>query len=291
MKTFEEVCAFAKKKGPKRCVVAGGDDTLTIKALRLAREQGICKPVLVGNFQKIEQAIKDSAIKGLNFDIIDGEPASRAVQEVKENGDFLLKGKIPTPDFLRAILAPEGLRTDRILSHTAILEIPGYHKLVFVTDGGMNVNPDLDTKIQIIKNSIELARQLGIHNPKVAILAASEEVNPKIPASIDAQELTNMNSRGKFPGTDIRGPLSLDLALSRDAARKKGFEGPVYGNADILVVPDVATGNIFAKGLIYFANTQAAGIILGASKPVVMLSRADPPRMKVLTIALGVAVS
>ena len=291
MKDFSELIRLAESRGPKRCIVAGGDDPATIEALKIAYDKGICNPILIGDEQTIKKGIADLGYDFSSFTIINGDPARDAVAEVKRNGDFLLKGRLSTPDFLRAILAPDGLRRNGILSHIALLEIPGYHKLIFMTDGGMNISPDLKTKIEITKNAIELAHRLGIKNPMVAILSASEVVDPKLKASVDADSITRMNRMGELTGAIISGPLSLDLAISKDAAQKKGIDDPVCGDADILIVPDVATGNIFAKGLIYFANTRAAGIVWGAKLPVVMLSRADPPDMKVLTIALGVTVA
>ncbi|RKX70043.1 phosphate butyryltransferase [candidate division WOR-3 bacterium] len=290
MKSLDELIDRARLRGQKRCVVAGGDDPATIKALGLAIERGLITPVLVGERERIELAIGEAGFDR-EVEIVAGDPAREAVEEVKKRGDFLLKGRLSTPDFLRAVLSPDGLRRDRILSHIALLEIPSYHKLIFMTDGGMNVNPDLRTKIEIIKNAIELTHLLGITQPKIAILSASEMVDPKIRESVDAHKISEMYRKGDLTGGIISGPLSLDLAISREAATKKGIDDPVAGDADILIVPDVSTGNIFAKGLIYFAQTRAAGIVWGATRPVVMLSRADPPEMKLYTIALGVAVS
>jgi phosphate butyryltransferase len=196
---------------------------------------------------------------------------------------------VATSTFLKAVLDKEaGLRTGRLLSHVAIMEMPGYHKIFFLTDGGMCVKPDLSAKIDIINNAVDVAHKLGIEMPKVAVLAAVEVINPEMPETADAAELSKMAERGQIKGCLVDGPLALDLAVSEEAARHKKVKSPVAGDADILVVPEIAAGNILAKGFIYMGNARAAGLIAGAAKPVVMLSRADSKEQKLNSIALGV---
>lgn len=291
IKNMQELIEEAKKKGPKRCIVAAGDDEVSIKAVYHAKKEGIAEGVLFGKKEKIESICSKENIPIHEFEIIDAEgeeAVELAVKEAREHGDFLMKGKIQTSVFLKGVLSKEyGLRTGRVLSHVAILEPINYGKLLLVTDGGMNIAPDLSIKIDIIKNAIEVAKALGIKKPKVALLSAVEIVNPKMPDTMEWAEIVKMTERGQIEDAFIDGPLALDLAVSKEAAEIKGVGGNVVGNADILVVPDIAAGNIFAKGLIYLGKAKACGIIAGAFKPVVMLSRADTTETKLYSIALG----
>ena len=218
------------------------------------------------------------------------EASKAAVAAVKSGkADFLMKGLVATSTFLKAVLDKEaGLRTGRLLSHVAVVESPGYPKIVLITDGGMCVKPDLNAKMDIIGNAVDIARKMGIETPKVAVLAAVEVVNPEMPETADAAELAKMAERGQLKGCLVDGPLALDLALSEEAARHKKVKSAVAGDADILVAPEIAAGNILVKGLIYMGGARAAGLIAGAAKPVVMLSRADSKEQKLNSIALGV---
>lgn len=295
IKSIKELFDKAKEKGPKRCVVAAGEDEVVIKALYEAMKNNIAKGILFGKRNKIKEICRKENIDLNSFEVVDcGEEKSieEAVKFVREEGDFLLKGKTSTTKFLRGVLSKKyGLRTHRTLSHIAIIEPKEYGKLLFVTDGGMNITPRLAVKIDIINNAIDIAHSLGIEKPKIALLAAVETVNPKMKETMDWATITQMAERGQIKGALIDGPLALDLAVSRDAAKLKNVGGEVVGDADILVVPDIACGNIFAKGLIYLGGAKACGIIAGASRPVVMLSRADTPEIKLYSIALGALVS
>jgi phosphate butyryltransferase len=230
---------------------------------------------------------------GRDFEIIDvddeDECVWRACELIRQKEvDMIMKGQLPTPLFLRAILDKEkGLRAGRTLSHCAVLEVDSYQKLLLVTDGGMCVRPDLVTKVDIVRNALDLAKSLRIDEPKVAILASVEKVDPKLQETVDARKIKEMWEAGEFPGAIVDGPLALDLAVSQEAALRKGIDSPIAGDADILVVPDVPTGNIFAKGLIYLGGARASGLVLGAKCPVVLLSRADTAATKLHSIALG----
>jgi phosphate butyryltransferase len=196
---------------------------------------------------------------------------------------------VATSTFLKAVLDKEvGLRTGRLLSHVAVIESPGYHKLLFLTDGGMCVKPDLAAKVDIVNNAVDVARKLGIETPKVALLAAVEVLNPEMPETADAAELSKMAERGQIKNCLVDGPLAIDLAVSAEAAQHKKVRSAVAGDADIMVVPEIVCGNVLAKGLIYLGNARAAGLIAGAAKPVVMLSRSDSKEQKLNSIALGV---
>lgn len=288
IKSFSELLDSARAKGIKKVAVAVAQDRVVIEALRLSRKQGIADCVLIGDARKIME------LGGGGFEIIDIKDeyecvlkASTLIKEKK--ADMVMKGYLPTPVFLKAILEREkGLRTDRTLSHCAVLELDSYSKLLLVTDGGMCLRPDLNTKLDIVKNAIDLARSLHIEEPKVAILASVEKVDPKLEETVHAAEIKKLWEKGEIVGAVIDGPLALDLAVSKEAALRKNIDSPVAGDADILVVPDVPTGNIFAKGLIYLAGARAGGLVLGASCPVVLLSRADTPPTKLNSIALGV---
>jgi len=294
IKTFEELKKKAKEGTLKKLVVACAEDKTALEASMIAAKEGLISPLLVGNKEKIlaigetagididEKFIED--IKGVE------ETVRRSVEIIRSgDGDILLKGMVKTSTFLKGVLDKQmGLRTGRTLSHSAILETKGYHKLLQFTDGGMNIKPNIQTKIDIIKNASDFAKALGIDKPKVAILAAVEVVNPDMQETVDAAVIKQMGERGQLGKILLDGPLALDLAVSKKASEKKGIKSAVAGDADILVVPDIAAGNISAKGLIYLGNAKAAGIILGAKAPVVMLSRADDTETKLNSIALGV---
>ncbi len=285
---FSELLDSARNKVPKKVAVAVAQNSVVIEALKLARDKEIAAGVLIGDEKKIVE------LGGGDFEIIDVEGEYECVLKAAElirekKADMIMKGYLATPLFLKAILDKErGLRTGRTLSHCAVLEVGSYPKFLLVTDGGMCLRPDLATKLDIMRNAIDLARSLGIEKPKVAILASVEKVDPKLEETVHAARIKELGERGEFPGAVVDGPLALDLAVSKEAALHKKISSPVAGDADILVVPDVSTGNIFAKGLIYLAGAKASGLVLGALCPVVLLSRADSPTTKLNSIALGV---
>lgn len=287
IKSFSELLDSARKKALKRVAVAVAQDPIVIEAVKLAREEGIAVAVLIGDEKKIVE------LGGGDFEITHIEDEYECVLKAcelirKKKADMIMKGHLPTPLFLKAILEKErGLRTGRTLSHCAVLELDSYPKFLLVTDGGMCLRPDLATKLDIIRNAIDLARSLNIGEPKVAILASVERVDPKLEETVHAAEIKKLWEKGEFPGAVVDGPLALDLAVSREAALCKKVNSSVAGDADILLVPDVPTGNIFAKGLIYLAGARASGLVLGALCPVVLLSRADTPATKLNSIGLG----
>ncbi len=295
--SFEDLRKRAKEKGRKRVVVACAEEGTVLQAVAAAKDEGFITPHLIGNRKSIEELTKRAKLNidvSLIRDIKDPvQAARRAVEMVSRGeGDFLLKGMIKTSQFLKAVLDPEiGLRTGRRLSHSAILQVPGYHKILQFTDGGMNIRPDLDTKIDIIRNAHGFALSLGIEQPKVALLSATETVNPDMPETVDAAIIKQMAEREQLGTILIDGPLALDLAISKQACQMKHIQSTVAGDADILIVPDIASGNIAAKSLIYLGGAKAAGIILGARAPVVMLSRADDTATRLNSILLGVASS
>jgi phosphate butyryltransferase len=297
MKTFSELVEEARKIGPKKIVLVGADDKEGLKALKVAHSEKIVVGYLVGNKKNIENIAKEIDFDIKDFEIIDeSDPAKASEIGVKlvssKKADFLMKGLVKTAILLKAVLDKDwGLRTGEVLSHVAVEEVPGWDKFIFVTDGGMVVKPDLQQKASIAQNAINLAKSLGVSKPKVAVLSAVEVVNPSIPETLDAAMLAKMSDRGQIKDGIVDGPFALDNAVSEFAAKIKHVSGEVAGNADILLVPDLNSGNILGKSLVYFANAKIAGLIVGAKAPVVVISRADKDESKLYSIALGAVAS
>ena len=262
-----------------------------------AREAGLMEPVLVGPEGKIRAAAELAQVSLQGIEIIpvahSHAAADRAVElAVAGTVSVLVKGSLHTDELLEAVVAPgSGLRTERRISHVYAMDIPAYGKPLIVTDAAINIQPTLEHKRDICQNAIDLLRRLGMERPKVAVLAAVETVNPKMPATLDAAALTVMAARGQITGASVDGPLAFDNAISVDAARTKGIVSPVAGEADILLVPDLEAGNMLAKQLIYFAGATAAGLVLGARVPIVLTSRADPLSARIASAALAKMVA
>jgi phosphate butyryltransferase len=289
---FAGMLAAARGRGPKRCVVACAEDCATVEALHAARAEGIAGGVLYGDEQRIRTICGSQKVDLAEFEVHGvgdvQEAVRQAVRDVARGGDFLMKGQVETAAFLRGVLDEElGLRGERILSHVALLELPSYPKILFITDGGINPELDLRRKIDIVRNAIDLARSLGVSRPKVALLSAVEKINLNISETLDWAIVTRMGDQGEFGEAVVEGPLALDVAFSPESARIKRIASAVSGDVDILVVPTLATGNILAKGLQYLGAARAAGIVVGARKPIVMLSRADDKQTKLYSLALG----
>jgi len=291
LKDMNEVINFAKGKGKKKIAVVEAASQPVIEGLRLASD--IAFPILIGDSNKIEKLVKEMKLE--EFEIIHSDfpvdSAYKACELVRENkADFIMKGKIETPQFLRIVLDKErGLRSGKILSHISLIEIPGYHKMIFLSDAGMNIRPDLEMKIKILENCLSVMKNMGYENPKVAFLASIETLHPDMPETVEAAAISKLADRGYFKGAIVDGPLGFDIAASKRAAELKGVKSEVAGDADCWIVPDVASGNILAKALIYFAGAKVGGIVYGAKAPVILLSRSDTPEMKLYSIAFGVA--
>jgi len=205
---------------------------------------------------------------------------------------IVMKGLVSTSIVLKAILDKEiGLRTGNVLSHVAVFEIEGYDRLFIITDAAMNIAPDLQQKAQIIENSVQVAKALDMDLPKVALICAVEKVNSKMQATLDAEELVKMEHEGKITDCELGGPFALDNAISIEAAKHKGIDDPIAGNADILMVPYIEAGNVLYKSIVYFAKARNAGIVVGAKAPIVLTSRADSHEAKLNSIALGVLMT
>lgn len=292
--TFAEVREAARALGRKKLAVAAAQDGDVLRSVDQARREGIVEPLLVGDAEQIARAATGADIPLDGYDVIDVKDPAEACREAAAivscgKADLLMKGFIDTSVLLKAVLAPEyGLRTGHLLSHVGVLSVAGIDRLLYVTDSAMAIAPDLKDKAAIIENAVKVAHALGNSRPKVAALCAVEKVNPKMPCTVDAQELTAMNQRGEITGCVVQGPLALDNAVSPQAAKHKGVAGEVAGCADILLVPDIEAGNLLNKSMEYFAHAQKAGVIVGARVPVVLTSRASSAESKLNSIALGV---
>jgi len=224
----------------------------------------------------------------------DPKTCANKVMELVSQGhaQIAMKGKVETGDFLRAALNKEyGLRRGNLLTHVGAFEIPGIDRLIFVSDAGVVVAPDMEQKVEIVRNAIRVARALGVEQPRVAILAATEMVNPKIPATLDAANLAKMADRGQITGGLVDGPLALDNAISPESVAVKGIQSQVAGYADILIPPDIEAGNVLAKAITYFANGKMAGVVVGARSPMIVASRSDTHETKLVSMALGVLLA
>jgi phosphotransacetylase len=251
-------------------------------------------PILVGPAAKIQEVARKSGIDISSARIVDAPhshgAAAKAVELVRQGeAEILMKGSLHTDELLGAVVAKDsGLRTGRRISHVFIMDVPTYHKVLIVTDAAINIAPTLEEKVDICQNAIDLAVSLGLAKPKVAILAAVETVTSKMPATLDAAALCKMAERGQITGAILDGPLAFDNAISKDAARIKGIKSEVAGDPDILLAPDLESGNILAKQLSFLANADSAGLVVGARVPIILTSRADSVRARIASC--GVAV-
>lgn len=292
-RTFDEMVLQAKTTAPKVLSVAVAEDTAVLEAVKKAAEDRLVIPILVGDEEKIRACAKEIGYDLANAKIYHeadkGSASHKAVQIVAAGeADFLMKGLVDTPVILKALLTKEyGLRQDRLLSHVALLDLEKLNRLVIMSDGGMNMYPDLMAKKQIIENAVEVMHAIGVPTPNVVPLAAIELINPDMEATVHAAALSKMAERGQIKGCVIDGPLGFDNAISEEAAKHKGIKSPVAGKADILLVPNIETGNVLYKSLAYFSSMQAALIVVGAKAPVVVTSRADSFMTKYYSIALG----
>ncbi len=293
-KTFEEVIAAAKSKpGTARMAVAAAGDAHTIEAVLMARAEGIATPVLVGDKAAIHAALTELGAAVPEEDIYDvpdpAEAARRAVALVVEGkADFLMKGKLDTSVLLKAVVNKEcGLGQGRTMSHFTMFEVPGYHKLMVPVDGGMVTYPTLEQKKDIILNTVDTLRAMGYDQPKVGVVTCVEKLNPKMPETVEADQLKQMNLRGEIPGCVVEGPISYDCAMSKEIADFKGFVSPCAGDCDVLVAPNIHAGNIMGKMLTVTCGAKMAGFIVGAKCPIVMTSRGSSPEEKYLSIVIS----
>ena len=289
---FDAILAAARELPVKRtaCIAGAADGKILHVAAELVKED-LCRVLLVGDREEIERLAPE---QGLDISAVtvlhepDAAQVGRAAVAQVHGGaaDIFVKGKMNTSDFLRAVLDKEvGLRTGDKLSVLTCYDVPGQKKLFFLTDGGMIVAPTLEDKAVILRNAVGVLHNLGIPRPKVAILSANEKVSPGMPSTVDAAELCAMAERGELPEAVYEGPIAFDVAMRPDAAAEKGIESRVSGDVDLFLVPNIETGNCLGKSIGYFGGGQTAGIVIGASRPVVMSSRAASVKGKLTAIA------
>ena len=297
-KSFDDLMGRVKSVELKKVSVCCAQDSEVLEAVDEAKKQGIADAILVGDKAKMEEIAAEIGVDLSQFEIID-EPdmiaASKKAVELVHNGtaDMYMKGIINTKDFLKSVLDKEvGLRTDKTLSHVCVFEIEGHEGMLFLTDVAFIPYPTLEDKVAIINNTVEIAHACGLENPKVAPVAAVEVVNPKMPATVDADELTKMCAEGKITGCVVDGPLSLDLAIDREAAKHKGAEGrKIVGDADVILFPDIHAGNLVYKTLTHLCPCKNGNIMTGTKAPVILTSRSDSKEVKVNSLALGAIVA
>ena len=297
-KSFDDLLAKVSECSKKTVAVACAQDDAVLEAVKAAKERGIADAILVGNEAEIKTIARTLKMHIDDYKIINVEDpieAARTAVKLVHDGeaDMYMKGLIDTKSFLKSVLDKEvGLRTDKTLSHVCVFEIKGVDHLLFLSDVAFVPYPDLDTKANIIKNTVEIAHACGVECPKVAPLAAVEVVNPKMQCTVDAAELTKMNENGDITGCIVDGPLSLDLAIEPQAAFHKGTTNrKIVGDADVLLFPDIHAGNITYKCLVHTAECKNGNILTGTSAPVILTSRSDEFEVKVNSIALAAIVA
>lgn len=297
IRTFTALIEAAKDKGPKTVAIAAGHQREVMLAGLDAELAGFAEVILVGDADRTHAIASDEGFDISRMEVIHEPDPRRAAWQVMKlvsdgKADVAMKGKVETSDFLRAALSRElGLRLGRLFTHVAAFEIPGFDRLMFISDAGVVVAPDLEQKVEIVQNAINVARTMQIDLPRVAVLAATEVVNPKIPTTLDAANLSKMADRGQIRGGLVDGPLALDNAISPESARIKGIKSDVAGYADVLITPDIEAGNVLAKAITYFAQGKMAGVVVGARCPLILPSRSDTREAKLVSLALGVMLA
>ncbi len=292
MKNFDQLLDLVKEHPRRKVAVAVAQDPTVLRAAVEADTRNIADVILVGDEAGIHEAAETADVSVADTQIVHVAKPLAAVHEAVRlvssgEADILMKGYIHTDDFLRGLLDKEcGLRTGAIMSHVFIAEMREWDKLIFVTDAAMNIAPDLEQKAAILLNAVYLAKLFGVQTPKVAAVAAVELVNPSMPATLGAAALAKLADRNQYaPACIVDGPFGLDNAISERAAKHKKIGGPVAGRADVILVPDIECGNVFAKSLTYFGGHRMIGLLVGAKAPVVVTSRADTAESKLLSIA------
>jgi len=295
---FSDIIARARRIGEirrPRIAVAGAADQIVLEVVSDAARQGFAHPLLYGNERAILALAKATRIPLADCEIVDvpdARAAARGAAEAasSEEADVLMKGNVTTATIMKAALDPEiGIKGDGLMSHVALLEVPGYDRMIFMSDGGIVVEPDLQQKVEILENAVAVAKALGIKLPKVALISSIEIVNSKIKSSIDAALIAKMADRGQIKGAIVDGPLAFDNAISAEAARHKGIKSPVAGKADILIVGHADVGNVMYKAVTYFCGKgpKTAGVIVGGKVPMVVVSRADTYDARLNSIAVA----
>jgi phosphate butyryltransferase len=296
-RNFDDLLDAARARGPVSIAVAAAHDPDVVEALQRARELGLAEGILVGKGSEIRSLARDAGFDLSDSQIVNEPDPQAAIRQaialVREGrAGLLMKGKVATASLVRAVLDKEaGLRTGRQLSQVVVFQVPGFERLMLLTDAAINIAPTLTQKAELCRNAIQVAHSLGIEKPNIAALCALELVHPEMPATVDAAALCAMNRRGQLPGCYIEGPIALDAPLSKFAAERKGIGGPIVENTDIFLAPDIEAANILYRAVVYFAKAESGGIVLGARAPIVLLSRAETAETKVRSIAIGVLMA
>ena len=291
---YERLLARCENLAPVPTAVAHPCEATALSGAVEAAKQRLIVPFLIGPAAKIQETATSAGIDLGDLTIIDvphsTAAAKKAVELIREGkAEILMKGSLHTDELMAAVVSREGgLRTGRRISHAFVMDVPTYHKVLIVTDGAINIAPTLEDKVDICQNAIDLAISLGLERPKVAILAAVETVTSKMPATLDAAALCKMAERGQITGGILDGPLAFDNAISKKAAETKGIKSAVAGDPDILLAPDLEAANILAKLLTFLANSDSAGLVLGAKVPIILTSRADSVRARIASCAVAV---
>jgi phosphate butyryltransferase len=298
LQTFEDLERVVRAKPEKmRVLVAAAHDLHTLEGVDDARSKGMIEPVLIGDGAQIRALIDEKNFALQDVEIVETDSdegsAREAVARIAAGeGNVLMKGRLQTADLLREVVRKEhGLLTGEIMSHVGLFQIPGCHKLLALTDGGMVIAPTAEQKRQILDNAVRIMRSLGVQEPKVAVLCATETENPKMQASVDAALLKKQNKEGRIKGCLVEGPISFDLMYSKESAEIKGYDSPVCGDADILLMPDMTAGNIVAKTFMLAAKAPMAGLIVGAKVPIVLVSRGATAEEKYLSLVFAAAAA
>lgn len=297
IKTMMDLVKRAELLTSKTMVVAAANDHPVLEAVVMAKNAHIIQPILVGDAKEIERILIELKSQPKDYQIIDIKDPLEASEEAVKlvstgKGDILMKGFVDTSVILRAALDKDfGLRTPNRISHVSVMEIPTYHKLLMMSDGAMNIDPNVDIKQEIIENGVEVLHAIGIKTPKVGMIAAVEKVNPKMQATLDAVELIERNQNDRIKGCIIGGPFALDNAINQEAAEHKGITDPMAGDVDFIVMPQIESGNVFYKSMMFLANAKSASVIAGARKPIVLTSRADSKESKFYSIALACLIA
>jgi phosphate butyryltransferase len=287
---------LAQASGPVPVAVAAAHHPEVLHAVQRAQQEGLVEATLIGDGRDIESIAATSGMSLGAAEIVhipDAKEAARSAVSLARQGKVtaVVKGQVRTSILLKEVLNRQtGIRRGGLLSHVGLFEVPAVERLIYISDSGVVMRPDVYQKLEIIKNVVEVAHSFGLKEPKVAILAATDAVHPKIPASIDALALTRMAKQGWVEKAIVDGPLGLELAISPTAADLEGCQSPIAGCADVLIVPGVEAGNIVAKGLQYFAGAQMAGLVVGAKVPVIVSSRADTAKTRYLSLAMAAAL-
>ncbi len=289
---ISDLKSLAKQQGRKKLVLCAAGDEHSIDAVFDAYREGVIEPILVGKKEEMERfadECKDFEKFEKYFETDEEEIVKKSVSlVVNGQADILMKGNVTTATLLKGVLNKDyGLREKRFLSHFALFEVPNYHKLLAITDVALNILPPLKHKVRIVKNAVRFFRKIGVEKPKVAALSAIEMVNEDMPSTIDAALLSIMQRRGQIKNCIIDGPLAFDNAISKASSEQKNIGGEVAGDADILLVPNIESGNILYKAFVFFADAKVAGLVIGAPFPIVLTSRSDSEETKLNSIFLA----